>query len=58
MNDRCAGALEALAWVENLLEYAALKKLELPEVMDEVENVRQELMRGMAVDFEKRVFSH
>jgi hypothetical protein len=55
MNDHCAGAIEALAWVENLLEEAAIKKLDIGSIMDEVEHVRQELMRGVAVDFEKRI---
>jgi len=58
MNDRCMGAIEALAWVLNLLEQAVLKKLDLPSVIGEVEHVHQELLSGVAVDFERRVLKY
>lgn len=55
MNERCAGAVEALAWMRNVLELAVIRNRSLVDVIDEVEHVHDELMKGMAVDFEQRV---
>jgi hypothetical protein len=58
LNDRASGAIEALAWVRERLEQAVVQKRDLVFVMDEVEHVHSELLRGMAVDFEKRVLKY
>ena len=56
LNERVSGAVEALAWFEELLERAAVKGRSISDVRDEVERLREELLRGVAVDFERRVF--
>ena len=50
MNDYARGALEALVWVESLLN-----KLDPDLVRVEVAGARGELIAGMAVDFRDRL---
>lgn len=57
LNERCAGAVEALAWMRNVLELAVIRSKSLVDVIDEVENVHDALMKGVAVDFERRVLT-
>jgi hypothetical protein len=58
LNERASGAIEALAWVRELLQKAVVQKRDLVFVMDEVEHVHGELLRGVAVDFEKYVLKY
>lgn len=51
MNERCAGALEAIAWFKNLLDSTG----DVRKVRREVEQVKDELLRGVAVDFRQRI---
>jgi hypothetical protein len=51
LNDRAAGAIEALAWVRTLLEGAD----NVAKIRREVETVRDELLHGVAVDFRERL---
>lgn len=48
MNDRCAGAIEALAWVLEVLPGDL-------EVKREIEAARDDLLHGVAVDFRRHV---
>jgi hypothetical protein len=41
LNDRCEGALEALAWVQNLLERALIHGVELRVVKAEVDVMKE-----------------
>jgi hypothetical protein len=51
LNERCAGAIEALAWFENLLDSTG----DLGKVRREVKQVKDELLRGVAVDFRQKI---
>lgn len=53
MNERCAGAIEALAWFECLLDNVG----DLAKIRRQVEDARQDLMRGVAVNFRDRLRS-
>ena len=56
MNDYVKGALEALAWMDLLLSKVDAKSLdELEVVRREVVGARNELLRGVAVDFRDRL---
>jgi hypothetical protein len=51
MNDRAAGAIEALAWILNLLE-----RNPAPErLRSQVEAARDDLLQGVSVDFRERI---
>jgi len=51
MNDFARGALEALAWVLNMLE-----DMEDPNrIRRQVEGARDDLLRGVSVDFRQRL---
>ena len=51
MNDYGRGALEALAWVSRLLEEAR----SLKDVMTEVEAAKEDILKGVAVNFRDRL---
>jgi len=48
MRDKVEGALEALSWVRLLL-----KKEEKEEVLKEVEEVIETILKGIAIDFRR-----
>lgn len=58
VNEHCAGAVEALSWVLQVLEQAVVKNLDLASIITEVEHIHDELLRGVAVDFERRVLKY
>jgi hypothetical protein len=51
VNERCAGAIEALAWVLYLTGQTG----DVGRVRRAVETVRDELLQGVAVDFRNRL---
>jgi len=50
MRDEAEGALEALSWVRPLL-----KKEEKEEVLKEVEEAIETMLKGIAIDFRRRI---
>jgi len=50
MRDYAAGALEALSWVQLLLT-----KEEKEEVLKEVKDAIETMLKGIAIDFRRRI---
>jgi len=51
MNDRATGAIEALVWVLATME----RMKQLGSLYDEVREARDDLLRGVSIDFRERV---
>lgn len=51
MNERCAGAIEALAWFRHLLDSHS----DLHRIRRELAAAEDELLNGVAVDFRERI---
>lgn len=51
MNGYCRGALEALSWVKRLLR----EEGDMVRDRDEVEEVVDQILSGVAVDFKRRI---
>lgn len=54
MNDYGRGALEALAWVQSLMEEMRKDK-DWEKLRRDVDDVKEDLLRGIAVDFRFRI---
>ena len=54
MNDYGRGALEALAWVQSLMEEMRKAK-DWEKLRRDVDDVKEDLLRGIAVDFRFRI---
>jgi len=50
MNPKAEGALEALTWVLLLLE-----NYKLNYVIKEIKSAREELLKGVAIDFKRKI---
>ena len=59
MNDYCKGALEALAWVQRLVEDVdPVDARSWARFVGELQAVKEEILRGIAVDFRSRLHSY
>ena len=54
MNEYCRGALEALAWIQSLMEEMR-KERDWEKLRRNVDQVKEEILRGVAVDFRFRI---
>jgi len=54
LNDYGRGALEALAWVQSLMEEMRKDK-DWEKLRRDVDDVKEDLLRGIAVDFRFRI---
>lgn len=54
MNERCAGAIEALAWVLKVLDGVD----DVVRIRRRIEGVRDQLLHGVAVDFGQKMDVH
>jgi hypothetical protein len=56
LNDYCRGALECLAWVQNLMgEFDPGRPETWRKVRDEVDSAKEDILSGVAVDFRTRL---
>jgi hypothetical protein len=55
MNDYCKGALEALAWVELLINRLSESPKGLEKLKAEVESAKQDILNGVGIDFRHRL---
>jgi len=59
LNDYCRGALEALAWVQVILENVdPMNGKSWAGFINELQAVKEEILSGIAVDFRSRVRSY
>jgi hypothetical protein len=52
LNERCQGAIEALAWVDRLMERGLVLGWDLKHVKFEVEFMKEEFLNGIADSFQ------
>jgi len=55
VNDYAAGAFEALSWIRMMIKGSSERCRTCQRVLEEIEEALDDMQRGVAVDFQRRI---